>query len=185
VGIHGGATPEPQGAIAGADIVVGKSRAILDAMACGRAAYVLDVFGGDGWVTEERYAAMEADNFAGQATDWSLDRERLVADLAHYRQDMGQVNRDLVLAHHDVRSHANELVALFRRLRPRPEPLTGPLPELARLVRLQWATEQDAMGLRQALMDERARAVVAESYAASLEEERTGLRTEIARLRER
>ena len=93
-------------------------------MACGRAAYVLDVVGGDGWVTEERYPAMEADNFSGQATEWSLDRERLIADLADYRPDMGQVNRDLVLTHHDARSHAYALVALFRRLSPRPEPVT-------------------------------------------------------------
>jgi hypothetical protein len=184
VGVHGSPSPEPASDIAAADIVVGKARAVLDGMACGRAAYVLDVVGGDGWVTEERYPAMEADNFAGQTTDWSLDRERLVADLADYRQDMGQVNRDLVLRHHDARSHAYELVALFQRLVPRPEPLAGPLRELARLVRLQWATEQDAIGLRQALMEERTRAVVAETYAASLEEMRTLLEAEIARLRE-
>ena len=102
IGAHGSTAPDPAAEIAAADIVVGKARAILDAMACGRAAYVLDVAGGDGWVTEERYAAMEADNFAGQATEWSLDRDRLVADLAGYRPAMGQVNRDLVLAHHDA-----------------------------------------------------------------------------------
>lgn len=175
VGLHGAATPEPAGAIAAADIVVGKARAILDAMACGRAAYVLDFAGGDGWVTEERYAAMEADNFAGQATDWSLDRERLVADLADYRPAMGQVNRDLVLAHHSARDHASELVALFRRLSPQPERAGGPLRELARLVRLQWATEQDAIALRRAVQQERERAVVAETYAATLEEERRRL----------
>jgi len=184
VGVHGEATPEPASAIAAADIVVGKARAIVDAMACGRAAYVLDVAGGDGWVTEERYPAMEADNFAGQATDWSLDRQRLVADLADYRPEMGQANRDLVLAHHDARSHAYALVELFRRLSPRPEPAAGPLRELARLVRLQWATEQDAMALRQALVEERERAVVAETYAASLDEERHALEAEIARLQE-
>jgi hypothetical protein len=184
VGIHGEATPEPASAIAAADIVVGKARAILDAMACGRAAYVLDVVGGDGWVTEARYPAMEADNFAGQATDWSLGRERLLADLADYRPDMGQANRDLVLAHHDARSHAYALVELFRRLGRRPEPAAGPLRELARLVRLQWATEQDAMSLRQALAEERKRAVIAETYAASLAEERHRLEAEIALLRD-
>jgi hypothetical protein len=184
VGAHGVATPDPLDEIAAADIVVGKSRAILDAMACGRAAYVLDFPGGDGWVTEERYPAMEADNFAGQATEWVVDRERLVADLAAYRQDMGQVNRDLVLAHHDGRTHAYELVELFRRLSGRPEPLAGPLRELARLVRLQWATEQDAIGLRHALMAERERAVIAEEYARSLEEERPRLYEQIEQLQE-
>ena len=184
VGAHGTPTPEPANMIAAADIVVGKARAILDAMACGRAAYVLDIAGGDGWVTEDTYPAMEADNFGGQATDWTLDRERLVADLADYRPEMGQINRDLVFAHHDARSHAYELVALFRRLSHRPEPAPGPLRELARLVRLQWATEQDALAQRQGLLEERRRAVIAETYAASLEEERTRLVAEIARLRE-
>jgi hypothetical protein len=184
VGAHGTPTTDPASAVAAADIVVGKARAILDGMACGRAAYVLDVVGGDGWVTGERYAAMEADNFAGQATERVVDRERLVADLADYRPEMGQVNRDLVLAHHDARSHAYELVALFRRLAPRAEPVPGPLRELARLVRLQWATEQEAFTLRQALHDERERAVIAETYAATLEEERERLYAQIARLQE-
>jgi len=184
VGIHGEPTLEPASAIAAADIVVGKARAILDGMACGRAAYVLDFPGGDGWVTAERYPAMEADNFARHATDWALDRRRLQADLADYRAEMGQLNRDLVLAHHDARTHAYELIGLFRRLRERPEPLAGPLRELARLVRLQWATEQDAMMLRRALLEERERAVVAETYAASLEQERTRLEAQVAQVRD-
>jgi hypothetical protein len=162
--------------------VVGKARAILDAMACGRAAYVLDVAGGDGWVTEERYAAMEADNFAGQTSDWSL--EQLAGDLAGYDPAMGQVNRDLVLAHHDAADHAQALVALFRRLSPRAEPATGPLREMARLVRLHWASDQDVIALRQALLEERARAVIAEEYAAALVVERERLDAEVARLTE-
>ena len=69
-------------AVADADIVVAKSRAALDAMACGRAVYVFDVFGGDGWVTPERYPGLEADNFAGQATGRVVDAEALARDLA-------------------------------------------------------------------------------------------------------
>ena len=57
--------------IAEADIVVGKARAALEAMACGKAVYIFDSFGGDGWVTAENFAALEADNFAGMATDAS------------------------------------------------------------------------------------------------------------------
>jgi hypothetical protein len=48
------------------DIVVGKARVIVEAMACGRAAYVFDTFGSDGWVTKDSYARLEADNFSGQ-----------------------------------------------------------------------------------------------------------------------
>jgi hypothetical protein len=182
VGAHGTPAPDPAGEIAAADIVVGKARAILDAMACGRAAYVLDVAGGDGWVTGERYDAMVADYFAGHTSDWSLDQ--LAGDIAGYDPAMGQVNRDLVLAHHDAADHAQALVALFRRLSPRAEPATGPLREMARLVRLQWASDQDVIALRQALLEERARAVIAEEYAASLVVERGRLDAEVARLTE-
>jgi len=66
-------TDDVAAAVADADIVVAKSRAALDAMACGRAVYIYDVFGGDGWVTPESYGALEADMFAGQATGRVID----------------------------------------------------------------------------------------------------------------
>ena len=53
-------------------------------MACGRAVYVYDTFGGDGWVTPDVYAAMEADHFAGQATDRVIGIEEMERDLADY-----------------------------------------------------------------------------------------------------
>lgn len=134
-------TTEPESAIGGADIVVGKARAIVEAMACGRAAYVYDHNGGDGWVTPDRYERLEADNFGGQAEGIPITRERLVADLAAYRPEMGPANRDLAIAHHSAAKHSQELVSLFRRLAPRREPLDAPLRELARLVRLQWQLE--------------------------------------------
>ena len=45
------ATLAPEIAMNDADIVVGKARVIIEAMACGRAAYVYDYAGRDGWVT--------------------------------------------------------------------------------------------------------------------------------------
>jgi hypothetical protein len=55
-------------------------------MACGRAVYVYDMFGGDGWVTPEAYPALEADHFAGQATDRVIGPAELERDLAdHHR----------------------------------------------------------------------------------------------------
>jgi hypothetical protein len=58
------------------------SRAALDAMACGRAGYVYEVFGGDGWVTPELYPALEADHFAGLATVRVIGPRELARDLA-------------------------------------------------------------------------------------------------------
>jgi hypothetical protein len=134
-------------AIADADVVVAKSRAALDAMACGRAVYVLDVFGGDGWVTPERYPALEADHFAGQATERVLDAASLAADLAGYSPEMGPVNRDLVLQHHDPRDHVLALLEALGEQRPRERP-RAPLRELARLTALQWSWEETAREFR-------------------------------------
>jgi len=135
---------EPETLIAEADIVVGKARAILEGMACGRAAYVLDVFGGDGWVTPDRYSVMEADNFAGLATEWVFSTERLKSDISEYRPEMGLVNRELILANHSAQDHARRLIECFRQLRPMPQSAsfhTVPAAELARLIRAQASTE--------------------------------------------
>ena len=90
--------PEPE--IAKADIVVGKARAILDAMACGRAAYIYDMFGTDGWVTPELYPLQEADGFAGLALPIMADEQKLRGDLDDYHPLIGQANRELILMHH-------------------------------------------------------------------------------------
>ncbi len=77
VGSFGTPTVAPQAAIADADIVVGYGRSVLEGMAMGRAAYVWDYAGGDGWVTPESYPALEADGFSGAATDAVIDADRL------------------------------------------------------------------------------------------------------------
>jgi hypothetical protein len=143
-------THDVAAALADVDIVVGKSRAALDAMACGRAVYVLDIFGGDGWVTADRYAAFEADNFAGQATDRVIDAAALSADLSDYRQEMGVVNRDLVLLHHTARDH---VVALLDAIAERAPQGRSPalMQELSRLAALQWSWQRTALELRSQL----------------------------------
>jgi hypothetical protein len=135
-------------AVADADIVVGKGRAALDGMACGRAVYVLDVLGGDGWVTPAAYPGLEADNFAGQATDRVVGVADLVADLAGYDAGMGVANRDLVAQHHNGLDHAIELVDAIagRRTIARQH---SPLREIGRLTSLQWSWERIARGLQE------------------------------------
>src|SRR4051794_8671167 len=97
-----------------ADIVFGKARVIYEAMACGRAAYVYDHHGGEGWVTNESYPALSADNFGGQSRPSVIDEERLVADLGAYDRGMGLVNRDLAVAHHSATKHAAALAEILR-----------------------------------------------------------------------
>lgn len=130
-------TTEPEVVMCDADIVIGKARVIVEAMASGRAAYVYDHNGGDGWVTPDRYSLLEADNFGGTAEPTATDLERLRHDLSEYRLDMGPANRELAVINHSANKHAQELALLFRRLAPRAKPVAGPLRELARLVRVQ------------------------------------------------
>ena len=137
-------------AVAAADIVVGKGRAVLDGMSCGRPAFVYDAFGADGWVTPASYDAMESDAFAGQALPQVLGPSELRGALDAYDPAMGQANRELILKHHQDRKHTESLVAVFKRLGS-VDPPTTPSAELARLSRLRWRAEFEAIDLRRQL----------------------------------
>jgi hypothetical protein len=137
-------------AIADADIVVGKGRAVLEAMSCGRPAFLYDAFGADGWVTASTYDAFEADAFAGQSSPRVLGPDDLRDALDQYDPTMGHVNRELVLKHHQDRKHAEALVGIFKGLSPG-DPAATPSAELARLSRLRWRAEQEAGALRRQL----------------------------------
>jgi hypothetical protein len=158
--------------LADADIVVAKGRALLEGMACGRAAYVYDFAGTDGWITPDRYPEMEAEGFGGRATDRVTDPARLRADLVAYDPAMGLANRDLVIAHHSARRHAEELADLLAGLAPAASRAdAAPLREMARLVRLQQATEARAAAaaLDAQIAREQARRLGAELHAATAE----------------
>jgi hypothetical protein len=130
-----------------ADIVFGKARVIVEALACGRAAYVYDASGADGWVTPRTYARLAADNFGGQMGP-PVDEDALVADLAGYDPALGIVGRDLAVAHHSSKRHATALVDALQRLAPRAEPVDAPLVELSRLVRVVHRMQSDAFEAR-------------------------------------
>lgn len=184
VGLDSSWTPDPTHAIGAADIVVAKGRAAVESMACGRAVYLYDFFGGDGWVTPERYAEMEADNFAGGASGEPVSVERLRRDLDAYSPAMGVANRDLALTHHSARQHAQQLVALFRELGVRETPVAGPLEEMARLVRVQWQLESSLLGTTREAQIQQARASSLERDNAVRQERIESLEREARELRE-
>lgn len=130
------ATPEHE--IAQAEIVVSLGRGVLEAMACGRAAYVFGIAGGDGWVTAASYPELEADGFTGRANGRSIGMDRLVEDLESWSERLGETGRDLACAHHDADRHAVELLELFEQLETPPAEPPSVAQELARLVRLEW-----------------------------------------------
>jgi hypothetical protein len=146
------------------DIVFGKARVIYEAMACGRAAYVYDLHGGDGWVTGASYPRLAADNFGGRNGEGVFDEARLQADLASYDASMGLVHRDLVLRHHTATAHVAALVDLLRRVAARERPLDAPLDELARITRVMhradaWAVLHQGELIRLAGAEQELRAV--------------------------
>jgi hypothetical protein len=142
MGIQANASVTPQDVIAQADIVVGYGRSVLEGMVMGKAAYVWDRAGGDGWVTPETYPEIEADGFSGAATDALIDIERLRADFAAYRPELGTLGYDIVRDKHSAARHTEDLVALLERARA---PAADPLNEtFGTLVRAQVRATDDA-----------------------------------------
>ncbi len=127
IGASDGQHDAPELVMAEVDIVMGYGRSILEGMACGRAAYVFDRFGGDGWVTQESYQAMEADGFAGGATDDAITLERLTEDLRAFSPEMGVVNRDLVVSSHRAEMHAAAMVSLAQQQSTSPDATGRPV----------------------------------------------------------
>ena len=146
VGTHARQSANPQGAIGGADIVVGYGRSALDGMAMGRAAYVWGLQGGDGFVTPENYAAIEGDGFSGAGTDAIIDRKRLLADFAGYDPAYGELGWDLVRQHHSAAKHTEALVELLGRA-PVPAAEDRLHETVAQLVRLTTRAEIRVDGL--------------------------------------
>jgi hypothetical protein len=148
LGIEGEIANDPRAAISAADIVVGYGRAMLEALACRRAAFVYAGPGGDGWVTADKFAAMESDGFAGGAFAEVYDERALGAALDDYDPKLGQVGRDLVRFPHDAGEHAASLMALITAAAPvAPDP-PDRLRELERMVDLLWQAEGRVSTLR-------------------------------------
>ncbi len=167
-GISSSPTADPQMSIGAADIVVGYGRCVLEAMSCGRAAFVYDRAGGDGWVTAESYPALEADGFSGRSDLAPPGRAELA--LEQYTPEMGLANRDLIHRHHRANVHAEELVALLREAAPPAVVERGALIEMARLVRAQWHSERHALALHAQILGIRRAEAEAEAERAAAQE---------------
>jgi len=162
-----GMVTDPSDAIAQADIVIGYGRSILEAMACGRPAYVCDHAGADGWVTKESYPALESDGFTGMASGKRADHDTLVSDLAAYDPSSGSANYHLVWAHHAAGDHAQRLAELFAGAAGHPPHRTDSARELARVVRSQWNADWRASQLGRDLEAAQARILDLERRAAT------------------
>jgi hypothetical protein len=165
VGRFGRVIAAPEAEICEADIVVGYGRAALEAMGLGRAVYVWGHGGGDGWVTPESYAALEADGFTGGATDSVIDESRLRADFGEYRAGMGELNFDLVRLHHPAGKHVEALLSQLGSAQASPPTAEE---EMARLVSLEYNAVGHAEQLAIEARELRERAEAAERLFAEL-----------------
>lgn len=143
LGVTSEPTLDPREEIAEADIVVGYGRSVLEGMAMGRAAYVWDRSGGDGWVTPENYEALESDGFSGAATDAVIDIERMCEDFAAYRPELGALGPDLVRPHVATK-HVEALVPLLGGAEA--PAADGELETMALLVRAEARAANRALG---------------------------------------
>src|SRR5947209_4885925 len=148
-------TADPGPAIADADMVIGYGRSVLEAMSCGRPAYVFDHIGADGWVTPDTYEALERDGFAGMAFDRRLDGAELRRDLATYEPALGLAGAELVWSRHSSFEHARSLVPLFDRAAATEVPRAKIAREFARVVRSQWHADWRAQELGRELTETR------------------------------
>jgi hypothetical protein len=135
----------------------------LEGMCCGRAVYVHDQFGGDGWVTRDNYPALEADSFAGQALPGRpATTDELAADLASYDPDMGRVNNEIIRRFHSAHHHATELVSVLRGPHLGAADGASALAEVSRLTRANWRAEHRRVAMDGEAANLRERAVSAE-----------------------
>jgi len=170
VGRASAMSASPALAIGDADVVIGYGRSLLEGMACGRAAYLLDHLGADGWVTEESYPAMESDGFAGLQGRAELTRERLRSDLLAYDPHMGLVNESLVARNHSAWEHSRELAKLLVSVAARPSVRLDSGRELALLARLQWHADWRSNQLIREVQEVRAQLHEQERVAAAAED---------------
>jgi hypothetical protein len=166
IGVLTEAAFDPGPAMRDADVVVAKASAALEAMACERAVYVYDQFGGDGWITPDTYEAFEADNLAGLSSPAPRTPAQLAADLADYDPAMGWINGELARTHHAPGQHAQQLVDVLTGEHTGPPVPATVLSEIARLTRVAMAAERKAIGSQYELVALRERVIAAEEGVA-------------------
>jgi hypothetical protein len=104
-----------------ADVVVGLGRTVLEAMACGRAALVLDSrpytpYLMDGIVVAGTADEMMRCNFSGRRYQRPVTQESVAAELADYAADMGEWNRQWALRCVESRQQVGRYLELAQQI---------------------------------------------------------------------
>ena len=162
------------------DIVFAVGRTALEAMALGRAVFVVDDTSQGGWVRPDTHRSLEADGFTGFGHQGP--QEELGAALAAYDPGLGQQARSLAIQHHAVQHHVASLVALYTRVADRAG-AAQPAPGLELLAAERFAFEARAVRAEWRLAEEARRAAELETELARMTARRDRLRRQRDRAR--
>ena len=113
VGLDGTRTWDVEERIARTDVVFSLGRGAIESMASGRAVYVYDHFGADGWVTPETVDEIASHTFSGKRYARRLTPDDLVTELERYDPAMGPANRQLAQERYDIRTQVDRLLRVY------------------------------------------------------------------------
>jgi hypothetical protein len=116
-------------------------------MACGRAVYLYDMWGSDGWLTPENYDEYSFVGFGGHITSFDPSTEELAADLANYSSSLGAWGSTITVKNHRLDDHVGKLIELGANAAgagARTGGVRGDSEELARLARQSFRHEGQA-----------------------------------------
>jgi hypothetical protein len=117
-----------ENALEAADLVLGQTRCVLEAMSCARNAIVCSGwdpelgYGLDGLVTPGTYRALCATNLTGNVRRIRPTVEGLVREIRRYDPDLGPALRAEVVAHHSPMTALEPLLAWTRSVLREPRP---------------------------------------------------------------
>ena len=162
------------------DIVFAVGRTALEAMALGRAVFVVDDTSQGGWVRTATHRSLEADGFTGFGEP--DPPESLETALASYDPGMGQEARSLAIHHHAAQHHAVALVSLYTRVADAPG-AAAPAPGIALLAAQRFELEARAVRAEWRLAEETRRVAELEAELARVSTRRDQLRRQRDRAR--
>jgi glycosyltransferase involved in cell wall biosynthesis len=128
VGLDGARTWDVERRIDTADVVFSLGRGAIESMAAGRAVFVYDHFGADGWVTPETVDDLASHTFSGKRFARRLTPDELVAELERYDPAMGPANRRIAEGRYDIEAHVDRLLGVYEEAAEAFEPRRLTLP---------------------------------------------------------
>lgn len=118
---HEGRRWEVEQALDEADLVIGQTRCVIEAMACERNAILCSGwdpalgYGLDGFVTPERYREFRATNLTGNVRRRLPTLDGLIAELRQYDPSLGPALRQAVVSEHEPLAAIQPLLDWSRR----------------------------------------------------------------------